>query len=94
MFLQTVPANDPLLTLAQYGLLGLVLLMLLTGWLWAKPAVDDMKKQHELERKLWEERLLPSLRDLAEALRENNAVLKTNTNELSEMMRLLEERQR
>lgn len=36
---QTSPSTDPVEWL-QYGVLGLVLIAILTGWLWAKPAVD------------------------------------------------------
>jgi hypothetical protein len=32
----------------QYGSLGLVIVMLLTGWLWAKPAVD--RQLREIDR--------------------------------------------
>lgn len=92
-------AGDPLITLAQYGLLGLILVMLLTGWLWAKPAVDDMKrtfdatlKQHELERRLWEDRLLPSMERLTRALEDNTREGRVAVNEMAEVIRLLEDR--
>ena len=82
--------GDPFIALAQYGLLGLILVMLLTGWLWAKPAVDDMKEQFAAERKLWEERLLPSMERLTRALEDNTREGKVAINEIAEVIRLLE----
>lgn len=71
IFLQTpVSSADPLLNLIQWGVLGIVLILLLTGWLWAKPAVDDLRKRHAEERELWENRILPAIDANTRELRE------------------------
>lgn len=81
--------TDPL-SFLQYGILGLILILLLTGWLWAKPAVEELQKRHAEERKLWEERILPQLSKLSDGLEENSKLLRTNTNELADVIRVLE----
>lgn len=52
----------------QYGVLGLIIIALLLGWLWAKPAVDGLiKRAEQAERqrddllKVYEERIMPTL---------------------------------
>jgi hypothetical protein len=87
---ETAPV-DPL-SFVQYGVLGIILIMLLTGWLWAKPAVDEMQKRHLEERKLLEDRLLPVLERLARELEANARETHINTNELAEAIRVLERR--
>lgn len=42
---ETIPGQSYLL---QLGVAGIVLLLIFIGWLWPKPAVDDLKK--DLER--------------------------------------------
>lgn len=69
--LEAAPTVDPL-SFLQYGILGVILIMLLTGWLWAKPAVEEMQKRHAEERKLWEERILPTMDRLSARLEINN----------------------
>lgn len=78
------------LSLSQYGLLGAILVMLLTGWLWAKPAIDDLQRRHAEDRELWERRVIPLLERLELALATNTHELRTNTNELSEAVREIE----
>lgn len=48
-FAQTPPggATDPILDFVQYGVLGLIIVALLLGWLWAKPAVQQIIKDKE-----------------------------------------------
>lgn len=84
---------DPL-SFIQYGILGIILIMLLTGWLWAKPAVEDMQKRHAEERKLWEERILPMMQSIAKSLEDNNGVVSNNTREVAELATLLREARR
>jgi hypothetical protein len=69
-------ASDPLLTLAQNGILGVVLLLLLGGFLWPKPAVEEMKKQHDLDRKQIDEKVLPAIERLTRNLERNNNLLR------------------
>jgi hypothetical protein len=56
------------LTLLNFGVLGILVALLLFGWLWPKHAVDDLKKDKEKaeERsdamiKAWQEQILPAL---------------------------------
>ena len=95
MLLETTPPQGPLdwpFSFVQYGILGIILIMLLTEWLWPKPAVEQMQKQHLAEKEMWEARLLPVMERIAKGLEENNVVSRTQTNELSEVIRLLEDR--
>ncbi len=57
--MDAVPTTDPS-SFIQWGVLGVVLFMLLTGWLWAKPAVDDLRKRLADA----EERILPAIEKL------------------------------
>jgi hypothetical protein len=61
------------ITLAQYGVLGLVVIALLLGWLWARPAVDRLIKdkeraEHQRDEmlKVYEDRVLPVLTQLTQ----------------------------
>ena len=38
---------DPAGPLVSFGVLGIVLLLLLMGWLWAKPSVDRLLKDYD-----------------------------------------------
>ncbi len=56
------------LDFVQYGVLGLVLVAILMGWLWAKPAVDKLVADHDRVVKqrdsllaTYEERVIPAL---------------------------------
>ena len=60
-------ANDPV-SLLQWGVLGAVLFLLITGYLHTKPSVDDLKKRYEQDRELWEKRLIPSIEKLNRAI--------------------------
>jgi hypothetical protein len=90
VIVETAPV-DPL-SFVQYGILGVILIMLLTGWLWAKPAVEEMQKRHAEERKLWEDRILPTMERLSRELDKNAQEMRINTNELAEAIRFLERR--
>ncbi len=63
-----VPGADPY-SFIQWGVLGIVLIMLLTGWLWAKPSVDEIRARHVEDRKLWEEQVIPLLKDILAELK-------------------------
>ena len=75
IFLQVPTGGDPLQTLVQMGVLGVILLMFLMGQLWTKPAVDAMVKRHEAEREFWQTEIRPELVALRDAVRENNRLL-------------------
>lgn len=62
--------SNPLLTLLNYGVLGVVVIALVVGWLWAKPAVDKLiadkttaEKQRDDLLKVFEEKVIPALLD-------------------------------
>lgn len=85
---ETVPTTDPLSWL-QYGVLGAVLFLIVTGYLWAKPSVDELKRNHAEDKRMWEERLIPTLERIANTLDKNNHELRVNTNELAELVEAL-----
>lgn len=98
MLLEAAPVYDPVI-FVQYGVLGVILVMMLTGWLWPKPAIEEMRKQMEQERKLVMDTLLPALvnisknlEDATGAMKDATGAMKINTNELSEVIRILEDR--
>lgn len=43
----TAQAAGSPLDFVQYGVLGLVIVSLLLGWLWAKPAVDQLRADYQ-----------------------------------------------
>lgn len=54
--------------LIQFGVLGVIIFLILFGWLWAKPSVDQLKvdkEKAEQERdslfKLYQDQVLPAL---------------------------------
>jgi hypothetical protein len=68
---QTTPTFDPI-SLLQLGIAGAVLAALMLGWLWAKPAVEQIVKQRdELATKLTvcEQETVKAVRDLEQAVR-------------------------
>lgn len=84
-------SSDPVLSFLQYGVLGLVIVALLLGWLWAKPAVERIitdKEKAEQARddlmKVQEEKVLP-------ALLEQTGVTRSLIPVMQEVVRLLEE---
>lgn len=71
---QATSAGSPL-DFIQYGVLGLVIIGLLLGWLWAKPAVDRMlkdKERAEAQRddllKVYEEKVMPATVESTQAI--------------------------
>ena len=63
-----IAASDPsLLELAKWGPAGIVILGFVSGWLWAKPAVERL--QHDLDQ---------ALADLREVRREQRELEKAN----------------
>lgn len=78
------------LDFVQYGVLGLIIVALLLGWLWAKPAVDRIladKARAEQQRddllRVYEEKVMPAL------LESTNAVASLRPT-LEEVVRVLE----
>jgi hypothetical protein len=41
------PPIDPLPSLLQFGVLGLVIIALLLGWLWPRPSVEQLRRDKE-----------------------------------------------
>lgn len=74
--LEASPVTDPVITLVQYGLLGIILMLLLMGYLWPKPAVEQMMKRQEEERKLWVDQIIPTMNRLSVNLETNNTLLR------------------
>lgn len=84
MWLAQTPtgASDPILTLVQYGALGLVVVALLVGWLWARPAVQQLIKDKERAEdqrdellKQYEEKVLPVVSENTRAARQLSPLL-------------------
>lgn len=75
IYAQAGGSIDPLITLAQYGILGLLLVLTATGFIWWKPSVDDLRKRLErTEQKLdrhqqiYEDIVIPTLKESNDAL--------------------------
>ena len=48
MISQTAPVSgDPITGLIQYGVLGLVIIALLLGWLWPRPPVEQLRRDKD-----------------------------------------------
>jgi hypothetical protein len=87
---QTAPAIDPLPSLVQYSVLGLVIIALLLGWLWPRPSVEQLRKDKQAaeERAARAEQQRDELaRELAAAL----PVLNETTTACRRMLPLLQE---
>ncbi len=66
------------LDLGAYGVIGIILILLITGWLWPKPAVDNILKKDSEVQALQDEILAVRTnlrRDLAEALTKNQQLI-------------------
>lgn len=69
------------------SVLGIVLLLLLAGWLWAKPAVDRLVRDYE--------RVVGENAALRQGLEEKVIpALERNTNHLEQAVRVMEDRNR
>jgi hypothetical protein len=86
---QTAPA-EPISGLIQYGVLGLVLVALLLGWLWPKPSVDQLRRDKEAAEKR-AERAERQRDDLARELQSTLPVLNETTAAAKRMLPLLQE---
>ncbi len=73
----TDPAASALISLLQYGVLGAVVVGLITGWLWPRPAVR---------------RLIEEKDALAAELREQRKLCAEQTAEMARLRRLIEGR--
>lgn len=74
----------------QYGIPGLVIAALLSGWLWARPAVLRLiadKERAEAQRdellKVYEEKMLPALSDSITVTRDLKPVMQDVVNTLT-----------
>lgn len=71
---------DPIIQFAQYGILGLILLAILTGYLWPKPPVDRLQKDYDRLQAQYDElvatyqrEIIPTLSRAADALARRTA---------------------
>lgn len=78
------------------SVLGIVLLLLLFGWLWAKPAVDGLKERAERAEaqrdalvEAYQHEIIPSLRDANSAISNAVRVLEETKPILTEVKVLL-----
>jgi hypothetical protein len=81
---------DPLPGLVQYGVLGLVIVALLLGWLWPKPSVEQLRRDKEAAEKR-AERAEQQRDDLARELQSTLPVLNETTAACKRMLPLLQE---
>lgn len=77
------PAPSPV-ELIQYGVLGMVVVALIAGWLWAKPAVDRLLADKD--------RLITERSQEIEALTREVSALSGQVKDLSEQIRRMERR--
>jgi hypothetical protein len=75
-------STDPIALLLRYGIPGMVIAALLTGLLWAKPAVDSLIKRAERAESqrddllnVYEEKIIPRLASSDEILTSMKPVL-------------------
>lgn len=90
-----VAAADPT-DLVQFGVLGIILLLILAGWLWAKPAVDDLKdrlakteSQRDALIEVYEREVIPALRDATSGAMRSVSAVEGITPVLTEVKTLL-----
>jgi hypothetical protein len=79
LWIADLPDAGTLTQYVQYGVLGLVVVAFLSGWIWAKPAVDAMRK--DLEETKAELRVLQTFnRDVVvpAIVKSNEAINATN----------------
>jgi hypothetical protein len=87
--------EDPL-NILQFGVLGVVLLALVSGYLWAKPAVDEIKREAETNRAqlaIYERELVPDLKEAVSQLRYIENTLNSQNAKLDRIIWLLEHQQ-
>ncbi len=83
--LQSGAGTDPL-ALAQWGVLGVILLAIITGYLWPKPAVDEMQKRYDADKA----QVLADAKLLRDELAEYRKTEATVYRQFHEQMALLE----
>lgn len=74
----------------QYGVLGLVIVSLLLGWLWAKPAVDQLRKDKE-RAEAQRDALMATTQENIRALAQTSQVNEAMRPVLGEVVSLLKE---
>ncbi len=68
---------DPLIDFAQYGILGLVVVGFIMGWIWPRPAVERMIKSHDEHVKMLEAKIdevLGEVKELTESVHLSNQI--------------------
>jgi hypothetical protein len=75
VWLLAATSSDPIIQFAQYGILGLILLAILTGYLWPKPPVERLQKDFDRLQAQYDElvatyqrEVIPMLARAADAL--------------------------
>lgn len=83
-FAQSNTGVDPFITLAQYGILGLLIILTATGYIWWKPSVDRLfsqlaKAEEKLEKveakldakqEIYETVVLPTLKETGDVAKD------------------------
>lgn len=81
LFLEAGSTVEQPFNLIQYGVMGIILLMFMTGHLVSKPTLDDIKVERERDRNLWETKV----EKFTEVVEDNTKALKVVYNELAEL---------
>lgn len=78
--------------LVQFGVLGVIVTLILFGWLWAKPAVDRLakdKERAEAQRDalidVYQREVIPALRDATVSASRMAATIGENSEVLAEV---------
>lgn len=94
-------SSDIFGVLLQYGVVGVVVIAMLVGLLWAKPAVDRLikdKEKAESQRddllRVYEEKMLPALTDSIVVTRDLKPVIQDVTTVLAQVKAELDRRSR
>lgn len=87
----TAQASGSPLDFVQYGVLGLVLVALLLGWLWAKPAVDQLRKDYDRVVKQRDDLFRTMDDKVVPALLESNQITSALKPVMEDVVRVLEE---
>lgn len=83
------PPGEPIAALIQYGVLGLVLVALLGGWLWTRPSVQQLIKDKERAEAQRDELLRQHEERIVPVLAEFTAAASTLARLLEEVLRRL-----
>lgn len=74
--------SDPLTTLIQYGVLGMVVLGFITGWIVPGPQAKQLIEENKRLNVLVENKLLPMSEQYAKSMERSSIVIENATNAL------------